>query len=65
MSAGVRAMTDRPTEATPRPWRCLRCGRTLGHLINGVLHEERGDKSGTPLVRRCKGCGKRNVKLAA
>lgn len=44
-------------------FRCYRCGAYLGRFVNGVLHEPNGNKSGCPVVRRCK-CGRRNVALA-
>lgn len=64
------AMTDRPTApgalpAPPRVLRCRHCGRGLGHIAGGVFHEPGGDKSALPIVRRCRACGTRNVKLTA
>ncbi len=62
------AMAEKPAQ-TPTPiralFRCVHCGWVLGQIANGVFHEDRGDKSGFPIVRRCVRCGKRNVKLAA
>ncbi len=64
----VMTMAARPT-ATPTPiralFRCVHCGKVLGHIVNGVLHEGEVNKSGMPVVRRCPVCGRRNVKLAA
>lgn len=56
--------TPPPTALAAKAWKCVHCQRTLGHIVNGVLHEAGGDKSSLPVVRRCK-CGRRNVKLAA
>jgi len=69
MSAGGATMA-RPTTPQPAPghgrtFRCVHCGRVLGHIVRGVLHERECDKSGFPVVRRCPDCGRRNVKLAA
>ncbi len=44
-------------------FRCPHCGHVFGQIVNGTLHEPNGDKSGKPLVRRCKECGKRCVLL--
>jgi len=69
MSAGgttmARPTTPQPAPGPARTWRCLHCGKVLGQIANGVLHERECDKSGFPVVRRCGGCGKRNVKFAA
>jgi len=58
-------MGDRPPPPPPRLWRCPHCGRVLGQLVNGTLHEPNGNKSGMPIVRRCPECGRRTVKLAS
>lgn len=56
--------TERATSTPPaRVWRCWHCGRFIGRVVDRVLHEANGNKSGLPAVRRCPGCGKRNVRL--
>jgi hypothetical protein len=63
----VLLMTDRPTATTKptRLWKCVHCGHVLGQIANGVLHEGEVNKSALPVVRKCPGCGRRNVKLSA
>ena len=61
-------MMARPTTPQPGPvqaFRCVHCGRVLGQIAHGVLHERECDKSSLPVVRRCPDCGRRNVKFAA
>jgi hypothetical protein len=56
-----------PPSAAPgaagTPWLCPRCRRAHGVVIAGILHEPGGDRSALPCVRRCKSCGRRNIKL--
>jgi rubredoxin len=58
---------DRPAatarQAGVRPWRCRHCGRFIGRIVAGVLHEANGNRSNVPCVRRCPDCGRRNVAL--
>lgn len=49
--------------AAIRTWYCWHCRRYLGRIIDGIVHEPNGSKSGLPCVRRCPDCGKRNVRL--
>lgn len=55
----------RATTTTAREWRCWHCHRYLGRVVDGLLHEPNGARSGLPWVRRCTACGKRNVRLTS
>lgn len=61
----VAAMTETPatTARQPGEFRCPRCGRYLGRVVNGVLHEPNGDRSQLPCIRHCPRCKRRNVRL--
>ncbi len=66
VGVGMIAMAEKQAPPTSiRAWRCIHCGYVLGHIANGIFHEDDGDKSGFPIVRRCPDCHRRNVKLVA
>lgn len=61
----LTALTARPATAAPRvlKWLCVRCGRHLGDIRDGVLDEPNGNRSNLPCVRYCTRCKRRNVRV--
>lgn len=56
-----RRVPGRPPPA-PAVWSCSRCGRYLGTVRDGALHEPHGHVSALPCLRKCSRCGKTNVR---
>jgi rubredoxin len=63
MLAAMEGPTVAERPATHRALRCLGCGHYFGRIVGRVLHEEGGNKSSLPVIRKCPVCGKRNVKI--
>jgi hypothetical protein len=64
MPASSEALSRPPAERDA--WRCdnPRCRRFLGRVVAGVLYEPNGGVSALPCIRVCRGCKKRNTRIA-